>query len=279
MKAKRKCPIVQFPLTLHQILENKEYCAIISWLPHGGFIIRKRKEFVEKIMPRYFQMSKYFSFQKQLNNYCFKRITSGPNKGGYCHERFLREKPELCENTRRNDWSDKENKKGGINRNEIEPMSKEKTITDVRTKNRIELNARKEAVDKNENKISDVKRKRAIELEAWNGRVQNNQIGISPSKNTTNKRRCGMELQTNKGGVMTSKRSIVSSEHNFLPITYTIQLVEEVNILKVGMYVHIIRGVFRKSAGYIESLDHNGVRLQCGEDSVRVNKCDVMKIT
>lgn len=87
-----------FPVKLHQLLERKELCEIISWQPHGRcFILRKPKEFLEIVMPRYFRQSKITSFQRQLNLYGFHRLTSGPDKGGYYHERFLRGKPALCE--------------------------------------------------------------------------------------------------------------------------------------------------------------------------------------
>jgi len=41
-------------------------------------------------------MSKYPSFQRQLNIYGFQRLTAGPDKGGYYHELFLRSKPGLA---------------------------------------------------------------------------------------------------------------------------------------------------------------------------------------
>lgn len=36
------------------------------------------------------------SFQRQLNLYGFKRVTSGPDKGSFFHELFLKERPDLC---------------------------------------------------------------------------------------------------------------------------------------------------------------------------------------
>mmetsp|Transcript_24852 Transcript_24852/g.29302 ORF Transcript_24852/g.29302 Transcript_24852/m.29302 type:complete len:415 (-) Transcript_24852:409-1653(-) len=101
-KKRRKGPrggvATPFPMKLYQLLESKEHCATISWLPHGrGFILRKPQEFLEDVMPRYFRQSKLTSFQRQLNLYGFHRLTSGADKGGYYHERFLRGKPTLCE--------------------------------------------------------------------------------------------------------------------------------------------------------------------------------------
>jgi len=88
-----------FPVKLFRLLESEKHREIISWQPHGRcFILRKPKDFLEKVMPFYFRQSKLTSFQRQLNLYGFRRLTSsGPDKGGYYHERFLRDKPALCE--------------------------------------------------------------------------------------------------------------------------------------------------------------------------------------
>jgi hypothetical protein len=75
-----------FPAVLHSMLdevEEKGYSHIVSWQPHGRcFVVHNRKEFVQFIMPAYFRMSKFASFQRQLNLYDYKRITAGPDKGG-----------------------------------------------------------------------------------------------------------------------------------------------------------------------------------------------------
>ena len=48
-------------------------------------------------MPIYFRQSKLTSFQRQLNLYGFCRLTAtGPDKGGYYHKCFLKNKPELA---------------------------------------------------------------------------------------------------------------------------------------------------------------------------------------
>ncbi len=86
-----------FPVKLHRLLEEGKYPDIISWQPHGRcFLLRKPHEFVTKVMTKYFKQTKLTSFQRQLNMYAFRRISSGPEKGAYYHELFLRGKDKLC---------------------------------------------------------------------------------------------------------------------------------------------------------------------------------------
>lgn len=97
-KAPRGGVTTPFPVKLHNLLESNEWSDIISWQPHGRcFVIRKPEEFINTVMPRHFRQTKLTSFQRQLNLYCFLRITSGRDKGCYYHELFLRGKPHLCE--------------------------------------------------------------------------------------------------------------------------------------------------------------------------------------
>ena len=86
-----------FPVKLHQLLEEDAYPNIISWQPHGrSFILRDHQAFLEEVMTKYFKQTKLTSFQRQLNLYAFRRISSGPDKGSYYHELFLRGKDNLC---------------------------------------------------------------------------------------------------------------------------------------------------------------------------------------
>eukprot|EP00557_Chaetoceros_sp_GSL56_P009662 CAMPEP_0176477208 /NCGR_PEP_ID=MMETSP0200_2-20121128/490_1 /TAXON_ID=947934 /ORGANISM="Chaetoceros sp., Strain GSL56" /LENGTH=327 /DNA_ID=CAMNT_0017872983 /DNA_START=280 /DNA_END=1263 /DNA_ORIENTATION=+ len=86
-----------FPVKLHNLLEENLHGDVISWQPHGRcFILRKPKQFLAEVMPKHFKQTKLTSFQRQLNLYGFSRLTSGPDKGGYYHELFLRGKEELC---------------------------------------------------------------------------------------------------------------------------------------------------------------------------------------
>lgn len=86
-----------FPVKLHQLLEEDAYPNIISWQPHGrSFILRDPHAFLDEVMTKYFKQTKLTSFQRQLNLYAFRRISSGPDKGSYYHELFLRGKDTLC---------------------------------------------------------------------------------------------------------------------------------------------------------------------------------------
>jgi hypothetical protein len=54
---------------------------ILTWMPHGrAFLVHKPKEFVEEILPNFFAMSKFPSFQRQLNLYGFSRFATGQDK-------------------------------------------------------------------------------------------------------------------------------------------------------------------------------------------------------
>lgn len=91
---------VPFPTKLHVMLSKVEadgLTHIVSWQPHGRcFVIHKPREFVDQIMPEYFRQSKLTSFQRQLNLYGFRRLTTGADRGGYYHEMFLKHKLFLC---------------------------------------------------------------------------------------------------------------------------------------------------------------------------------------
>jgi len=96
-----------FPQKLHQMLSDLEKeeggTEIASYLPHGrAFVIHNASEFVNTTMPKYFRMSRFSSFQRQLNLYEFMRITDGPDKGAYFHELFHRGRPVLASQIRRN---------------------------------------------------------------------------------------------------------------------------------------------------------------------------------
>ena len=53
------------------------------------------------LFARYFESSKFSSFQRQLNLYGFSRLSLGEDRGGYYHEYFLRGRPDLLTNLKR----------------------------------------------------------------------------------------------------------------------------------------------------------------------------------
>ena len=60
-----------FPQRLMSVLSDDRNSESICWLPHGrAFIIRDRKLFAEKVMPKFFpRKSKYSSFTRKLNRW------------------------------------------------------------------------------------------------------------------------------------------------------------------------------------------------------------------
>ena len=91
---------VLFPWKLHDMLEaaeDLEFTTVVSWLPDGKtFRVHDKERFVNHIMQRYFDQTKYKSFQRQLNMWGFRRPLSGPEKNGYSHQHFVRGRPSLC---------------------------------------------------------------------------------------------------------------------------------------------------------------------------------------
>lgn len=104
---KRKGRAGSFPQKLHQILADLQLqqggSDIATFLPHGrAFIIHKPREFAQKVLPKYFRMSQYSSFQRQLNLYEFQRVADGPDKGAYYHPSFVQSRPQWCAVMKRN---------------------------------------------------------------------------------------------------------------------------------------------------------------------------------
>jgi hypothetical protein len=94
-----------FPEKMHRMLEGTEregLTDVVSFFSHGrAFAIHKPRRFVAEVMLRYFRQTRLTSFQRQLNLYGFRRISQGPDNGGYYHELFLKGRPGLCVNMKR----------------------------------------------------------------------------------------------------------------------------------------------------------------------------------
>lgn len=82
-----------FPWKLHQMLERchiENLQHIVSWVKYGSaFQVHDTGLFVEKVMPNYFDQTKYESFRRQLNLYGFTRVSKGPDRGVISHPEFV----------------------------------------------------------------------------------------------------------------------------------------------------------------------------------------------
>lgn len=94
-----------FPQKLHFLLNQAEkegFDHIISWVNDGAaFKVHDSKAFLERVMPNYFDQSKFESFRRQLNLYGFQRVSRGPSRGIYYHQFFLQSEPSLCQSITR----------------------------------------------------------------------------------------------------------------------------------------------------------------------------------
>jgi hypothetical protein len=94
-----------FPMILHALLSDSEtmgFQDIVCWMPGGQvFKIHDPDRFASDILPRYFNQTKYKSFQRQCNIYGFQRVHHGPHRGGYTHQFFIQGAPELVERVKR----------------------------------------------------------------------------------------------------------------------------------------------------------------------------------
>jgi hypothetical protein len=89
-----------FPCKVYDMLQNadsQDFRFIVSWNAEGsGFTVHNKDLFTSKIVPKYFNQTKYKSFQRQLSLYGFQRITMGKNRGLRYHEKLLRGSRQFC---------------------------------------------------------------------------------------------------------------------------------------------------------------------------------------
>ena len=77
-------------------------------MPHGrSWRVLKPREFEVKVIPIYFEHSKFSSFIRQANGWGFRRITQGRDRNSYYHPLFLRGLPHLCKQMKRPGVSEK----------------------------------------------------------------------------------------------------------------------------------------------------------------------------
>lgn len=79
--------VQKFPVKLYSILAQKEFNDIICWMPHGrSWKVLKPNVFESLVMPLFFEYSNYHSFNRLVNAWSFRRVSSGPDRGSYYHE-------------------------------------------------------------------------------------------------------------------------------------------------------------------------------------------------
>lgn len=79
--------VQKFPVKLYAILGQKDFSDIIIWMPHGrSWKVLKPNLFESLVMPLFFEYSNYHSFNRLVNAWSFRRISSGPDRGSYYHE-------------------------------------------------------------------------------------------------------------------------------------------------------------------------------------------------
>ena len=61
----------------------------------------KPRDFENRVIPKYFEHSKYSSFIRQANGWGFRRLTAGRDRNAYYHPLFLRGLPHLCKEMKR----------------------------------------------------------------------------------------------------------------------------------------------------------------------------------
>ena len=71
-------------MKLHALLEDASRLGfedIVCWQPgETCFKVLQPERFANEIMTKYFQQTKYKSFQRQINTYGFRRVQHGPLK-------------------------------------------------------------------------------------------------------------------------------------------------------------------------------------------------------
>lgn len=94
-----------FPSKVYLMLENAErdnYAHIVSWVNGGtAFKVHNHDEFLKRVMPIYFDQSKYESFRRQLNLYNFSRVARGSDRGVISHPCLVAGAPWLCNEIKR----------------------------------------------------------------------------------------------------------------------------------------------------------------------------------
>ena len=86
-KSTREIRSAKLPVKLEHMLSDSSLSSIVGWMPHGrAWKVFKTKDFIDKVLPRYFESSNYSSFIRIVNAWGFRRFTSaGPDCNAYYH--------------------------------------------------------------------------------------------------------------------------------------------------------------------------------------------------
>ena len=98
-KEDKKVGSTPFPVRLHNLLDDAErngFDHVISWQPDGSSFKVKEPDAMEDVLPKYFKLTKYRSFLRQLQDYGFSRVTWGEQTGLCSHPFILRGQRHLC---------------------------------------------------------------------------------------------------------------------------------------------------------------------------------------
>ena len=89
----------KFLIQLYEILEDENNKNIIHWGEDGQyFIIENMYDFIEKILPKYYNHNNYASFVRQLNKYNFHKIKTSINENAFQNNQFIKGKKDLISN-------------------------------------------------------------------------------------------------------------------------------------------------------------------------------------
>jgi HSF-type DNA-binding len=81
-----------------KVLSTTKHADVIAWTASGtAFEIRKPKQFVVDILPKYFKSAKYSSFTRKLHRWNFQRHYRGEEAGAFYHPEFLKDRLDMVE--------------------------------------------------------------------------------------------------------------------------------------------------------------------------------------
>lgn len=82
---------LSFPMKLMQMLENELLSDIIAWHPNGeGFIVKDKERLESKVLPLYFKVAKFTSFNRRLKRWDFSIQRRGHKQSSYFHPLLYR---------------------------------------------------------------------------------------------------------------------------------------------------------------------------------------------